>query len=160
MNPLRKLCFLIFFCLETFPQRDFLYTRMESILPGQEVDMALGPFAVSYSRTKVVDFPATIFVLPHRVYLPRPRGTSDLSDFVRLYHPLVSWCGRTPPSTGWSLVFPPVGRSRYDSTLDSTLQKVTSYAFTNEVAYHPPPNGRSLSYATSTLEDHLYASTY
>ncbi|MPC46986.1 Glutamate receptor ionotropic, kainate 1 [Portunus trituberculatus] len=55
----------------------------------QEVDMALGPFAISYPRTRVADFPASIFVLPHRVYLPRPRGSSDLSDFVRLYHPTV-----------------------------------------------------------------------
>ena len=62
------------------------YTSIHS----QEVDMAVGPFAISYPRTKVADFPASIFVLPHRVYLPRPRGSSDLSDFVRLYHPNVS----------------------------------------------------------------------
>ncbi|XP_071544057.1 glutamate receptor ionotropic, kainate glr-3-like [Panulirus ornatus] len=65
------------------------WNGMLGMIQRQEVDMALGPFAVSYSRTQVVDFPATIFMLPHRVYLPRPRGSSDLSDFVRLYHPLV-----------------------------------------------------------------------
>ncbi|KAG7158387.1 Glutamate receptor ionotropic, kainate 2-like 16 [Homarus americanus] len=65
-----------------------------TIAAETEVDMALGPFAISYPRTKVAEFPAAIFVLPHRVYLPRPRGFPDVSDFVRLYHPLV-----------WTMVF-------------------------------------------------------
>ncbi|KAG0726508.1 Glutamate receptor ionotropic, delta-1 [Chionoecetes opilio] len=65
------------------------WNGMLGMIQRQEVDMAVGPFAISYPRTKVADFPASIFVLPHRVYLPRPRGSSDLSDFVRLYHPTV-----------------------------------------------------------------------
>uniref|UniRef100_A0A0P4WK49 Ionotropic glutamate receptor L-glutamate and glycine-binding domain-containing protein n=1 Tax=Scylla olivacea TaxID=85551 RepID=A0A0P4WK49_SCYOL len=65
------------------------WNGMLGMIQRQEVDMALGPFAISYPRTRVADFPASIFVLPHRVYLPRPRGSSDLSDFVRLYHPTV-----------------------------------------------------------------------
>ncbi|XP_027226082.2 glutamate receptor 4 [Penaeus vannamei] len=65
------------------------WNGMLGMIQRQEVDMALGPFAVSYQRTKVADFPASIFVLPHRLYLPRPRGSPDLSDFVRLFHPLV-----------------------------------------------------------------------
>ncbi|KAK3888180.1 hypothetical protein Pcinc_007751 [Petrolisthes cinctipes] len=64
------------------------WNGMLGMLQRQEVDMALGPFAISYPRTKVADFIGSVFVLPHRVYLPRPRGNSDLSDFVRLYHPL------------------------------------------------------------------------
>ncbi|XP_042855611.1 glutamate receptor-like [Penaeus japonicus] len=65
------------------------WNGMLGMIQRQEVDMALGPFAVSYPRTKVADFPSSIFVLPHRLYLPRPRGSPDLSDFVRLFHPLV-----------------------------------------------------------------------
>ncbi|XP_042241220.1 glutamate receptor ionotropic, kainate 1-like [Homarus americanus] len=70
------------------------WNGMLGMIQRQEVDMALGPFAISYPRTKVAEFPAAIFVLPHRVYLPRPRGFPDVSDFVRLYHPLV-----------WTMVF-------------------------------------------------------
>ncbi|XP_047496540.1 glutamate receptor-like [Penaeus chinensis] len=58
------------------------WNGMLGMIQRQEVDMALGPFAVSYQRTTVADFPASIFVLPHRLYLPRPRGSPDLSDFV------------------------------------------------------------------------------
>ncbi|KAK4317066.1 hypothetical protein Pmani_011816 [Petrolisthes manimaculis] len=65
------------------------WNGMLGMLQRQEVDMALGPFAISYPRTQVADFIGSVFVLPHRVYLPRPRGNSDVSDFVRLYHPLV-----------------------------------------------------------------------
>nr|XP_053649837.1 glutamate receptor ionotropic, kainate 4-like [Cherax quadricarinatus] len=65
------------------------WNGMLGMIQRQEVDMALGPFAVSYQRTKVADFPATIFVLPHRLYLARPTGSYSLGDFVRLYQPKV-----------------------------------------------------------------------
>ncbi|KAK8730174.1 hypothetical protein OTU49_008126, partial [Cherax quadricarinatus] len=65
------------------------WNGMLGMIQRQEVDMALGPFAVSYQRTKVADFPATIFVLPHRLYLARPTGSYSLCDFVRLYQPKV-----------------------------------------------------------------------
>ena len=55
------------------------------------MDFALGPFAVSYARTKIADFPVSIFVIPHRLYMSRPRGETGLSDFFRLFHPVVSY---------------------------------------------------------------------
>ncbi|XP_076068506.1 glutamate receptor ionotropic, kainate glr-3-like [Oratosquilla oratoria] len=66
------------------------WNGMLGMLERGEVEMALGPFAVSYPRTKVSDFAVPVFVTPHRLYLPRPKGTSDISDFVRLFSPPVS----------------------------------------------------------------------
>ncbi|XP_068201744.1 glutamate receptor ionotropic, delta-2-like [Palaemon carinicauda] len=65
------------------------WNGMLGMIQRKDVDIALGPFAISYPRTKVAEFPPALFVFPHWLFLPRPRGSSDLSDFVRLFHPVV-----------------------------------------------------------------------
>ncbi|CAL4058607.1 unnamed protein product, partial [Meganyctiphanes norvegica] len=65
------------------------WNGMLGMIHRKEVEMAIGPFAVSYARSRIVDYPAPLFILPHRLYLPRPTGQSDLSDYVKLFHPTV-----------------------------------------------------------------------
>ncbi|XP_076035263.1 uncharacterized protein LOC143021546 [Oratosquilla oratoria] len=67
------------------------WNGMLGMIDRGEVNFSLGPFAISYPRTKVADFAVPTFVMPHRLYLKRPTGTSDVSDFVRLFTPSVWW---------------------------------------------------------------------
>ncbi|XP_042891706.1 glutamate receptor-like [Penaeus japonicus] len=50
--------------------------------PHQEVDMALGPFGVTWERAQVVDFSSTLYVDGFGIFLPRPRQERDLAGFT------------------------------------------------------------------------------
>ena len=45
--------------------------------------MALGPFSISYERSKVVDYARTIHIDNFGIFLPRPRLEKDLTGFTK-----------------------------------------------------------------------------
>lgn len=45
--------------------------------------MALGPFSISYDRSKVVDYSKTIYIDSFGIFLPRPRLEKDLTGFTK-----------------------------------------------------------------------------
>lgn len=45
--------------------------------------MALGPFSVSYDRSKVVDFSQPVTMDSFGIFLPRPRLEKDLASFTK-----------------------------------------------------------------------------
>ncbi|XP_076063391.1 putative glutamate receptor [Oratosquilla oratoria] len=59
------------------------FTGMIGMCQRKEVDMALGPFGVTWERAQVVDFSTTLFVDGFGIFLPRPRLQKDLSGFLK-----------------------------------------------------------------------------
>ncbi|MPC74049.1 Glutamate receptor [Portunus trituberculatus] len=58
-------------------------TGMIGMNQRREVDMALGPFTISYDRAKVADYATTIHLDNFGIFLPRPRLEKDLSGFTK-----------------------------------------------------------------------------
>ncbi|KAG7166137.1 putative Glutamate receptor-like 85 [Homarus americanus] len=52
-------------------------------LEGKEVDMALGPFSITYIRSKVIDFSVPLYIDNFGIFLPRPRQERDLAGFTK-----------------------------------------------------------------------------
>ncbi|XP_063604786.1 glutamate receptor ionotropic, kainate glr-3-like [Penaeus indicus] len=58
------------------------FTGMIGMCQRKEVDMALGPFGVTWERAQVVDFSSTLYVDGFGIFLPRPRQERDLAGFT------------------------------------------------------------------------------
>ncbi|XP_037795090.1 probable glutamate receptor [Penaeus monodon] len=58
------------------------FTGMIGMCQREEVDMALGPFGVTWERAQVVDFSSTLYVDGFGIFLPRPRQERDLAGFT------------------------------------------------------------------------------
>nr|XP_027209911.1 probable glutamate receptor [Penaeus vannamei] len=58
------------------------FTGMIGMCQRKEVDMALGPFGVTWERAQVVDFSSTLYVDGFGIFLPRPRQERDLIGFT------------------------------------------------------------------------------
>lgn len=54
-----------------------------SCLSVQEVDMALGPFSITYKRSQIIDYSVPLYIDSFGIFLPRPRKERDLAGFVK-----------------------------------------------------------------------------
>ncbi|XP_071528865.1 probable glutamate receptor [Panulirus ornatus] len=59
------------------------FTGMIGMCQRKEVDMALGPFGVTWERAQVVDFSSTLYMDGFGIFLPRPRLERDLAGFTK-----------------------------------------------------------------------------
>nr|XP_053646644.1 glutamate receptor 3-like [Cherax quadricarinatus] len=55
----------------------------ERVLLLQEADMALGPFSITYVRSRVIDYSVPLYVDNFGIFLPRPRLERDLAGFTK-----------------------------------------------------------------------------
>ena len=55
----------------------------------QEADIALGPFGLTYSRSRVVDFTSPILIDYYRILVRRPRSEPDPIGFLRPFRLVV-----------------------------------------------------------------------
>ncbi|KAK8374177.1 hypothetical protein O3P69_018913 [Scylla paramamosain] len=87
-------------------------TGMIGMNQRQEVDMALGPFSVTYDRSKVVDYARTIHIDSFGIFLPRPRLEKDLAGFTKpfAWQVWVVLGAAIALSMGLSILFNWVGR--------------------------------------------------
>ncbi|XP_071525467.1 probable glutamate receptor [Panulirus ornatus] len=58
-------------------------TGMIGMCQRQEVDMALGPFSITYVRSKIIDFSEPLYIDTVGIFLPRPRLERDLAGFTK-----------------------------------------------------------------------------
>ncbi|XP_066982154.1 probable glutamate receptor [Macrobrachium rosenbergii] len=65
------------------------WTGMLGMLQREEVEMAVGPFAVSRARETVCDFAAPVYAENMAVLMVRPRLQNDLSGFLKPFTPVV-----------------------------------------------------------------------
>ncbi|KAG7156340.1 Glutamate receptor-like 14 [Homarus americanus] len=70
------------------------WTGMLGMLQRQEVEMAVGPFAVSRARETVCDFSEPVYSENMAILMVRPSLQSDLSGFLKPFTP-------TTPRTEW-----------------------------------------------------------
>ncbi|XP_071528866.1 glutamate receptor ionotropic, kainate glr-3-like [Panulirus ornatus] len=59
------------------------FTGMIGMCERKEVDVALGPFAVTYKRSQAAEFSTSLYVESWGIFLPRPRLTGDLAGFLK-----------------------------------------------------------------------------
>ncbi|XP_068206597.1 probable glutamate receptor [Palaemon carinicauda] len=59
------------------------WTGMIGMLDRKEVDMAVGPFSVTYERSSAVDFSLDLHVDQYGIFLPRPLMEEDLMAFLK-----------------------------------------------------------------------------
>ncbi|XP_069166158.1 probable glutamate receptor [Procambarus clarkii] len=69
-------------------------TGMIGMCQRQEVDMALGPFSITYVRSKIIDNSVPLYVDNFGIFLPRPRLERDLAGFIKPF-----------PWEVWTLLF-------------------------------------------------------
>ncbi|XP_064109114.1 glutamate receptor 3-like [Macrobrachium nipponense] len=124
------------------------WNGMLGMIQRKEVDMALGPFAISYPRTKVASFPPALFVFPHWLFLPRPRGSSNLSDFVRLFQPMV-WFSIL--GTGLVVVITIWVAARVESTYKQKPTESVNVGLSQQSAQKPPTLGILLLHVWAVL---------
>ncbi|XP_076031165.1 glutamate receptor ionotropic, kainate glr-3-like [Oratosquilla oratoria] len=66
------------------------FNGMMGMLNRKEVDIALGPFGVSYDRSQLADMSHPFMFIDHRIMYPRPQVEPDLRGFYRPFSP-ISW---------------------------------------------------------------------
>ncbi|XP_045611424.1 glutamate receptor ionotropic, delta-2 [Procambarus clarkii] len=59
------------------------FTGLMGMCVGEEVDVALGPFVITYRRSQVADFSMPLYFESWGIFLPRPRLESDLAGFLK-----------------------------------------------------------------------------
>ncbi|XP_042859276.1 probable glutamate receptor, partial [Penaeus japonicus] len=58
-------------------------TGMIGMCQRKEVDMALGPFSLTYKRSQIIDYSVPLYIDSFGIFLPRPRKERDLAGFVK-----------------------------------------------------------------------------
>ncbi|XP_076034764.1 glutamate receptor ionotropic, kainate glr-3-like [Oratosquilla oratoria] len=66
------------------------WTGMMGKLARKEVDVALGPFGVTWDRYQVADFSKVVHVTEHFIVYTRPGFESDMAGFIKPF-PLLVW---------------------------------------------------------------------
>ncbi|XP_069999655.1 glutamate receptor ionotropic, kainate glr-3 isoform X2 [Penaeus vannamei] len=58
-------------------------TGMIGMCQRNEVDMALGPFSITYKRSQIIDYSVPLYIDSFGIFLPRPRKERDLAVIVK-----------------------------------------------------------------------------
>ncbi|XP_066949352.1 probable glutamate receptor [Macrobrachium rosenbergii] len=58
-------------------------TGMIGLCQRREVDMALGPFSITYLRSLIIDFSIPVYIDNEGIFLPRPTLERDLTGFAK-----------------------------------------------------------------------------
>ncbi|XP_064083570.1 probable glutamate receptor isoform X1 [Macrobrachium nipponense] len=58
-------------------------TGMIGLCHRREVDMALGPFSITYLRSLIIDFSVPVYIDNSGIFLPRPTRERDLTGFAK-----------------------------------------------------------------------------
>ncbi|KAK3872020.1 hypothetical protein Pcinc_022885, partial [Petrolisthes cinctipes] len=69
------------------PDRNNSWSGMLGMLQREEVEIALGPFGVTYQREQVCDFSVPVYIGQNKIMMQRPRLMNDVSGFIKPFTP-------------------------------------------------------------------------